>query len=85
VHPTWFVMVNLRSEAHVVILTLSGSVHPGPRHSVVWPFLEVAGKKVLPQRLTHLFEEISEVPDYWEIARDGMVSLSEIMNSDDCD
>jgi hypothetical protein len=35
--------------------------------------------------LAHLFEEISEVSDYREIACDGMVSLSEIMNRDDCD
>ena len=37
------------------------------------------------QRLAHLFEEISEMSDYREIACDGMVSLSEIMNRDDCD
>ena len=36
-------------------------------------------------RLAHLFEEIPEMPDYREIACDGMVSLSEIMNRDDCD
>jgi hypothetical protein len=35
--------------------------------------------------LAHLFEEIPEVSDYWEVACDGMVSLSEIMNRDDCD
>ena len=84
-HPTGFVMIDLRAEANVVVLTLRGSVYPGPRDSVVWPFLEVAGKKVLPQRLAHLFEEIPEVPDDWEVACDGMVSLREIMNRDDCD
>jgi hypothetical protein len=78
-------MIDLRAEANVIVLALGGSVHPGPRDSVVWTFLEVAGKKVLPQRLAHPFEEIPEVPDDWEVARDGMVSLSEIMNRDDCD
>ena len=78
-------MIDLRAEANVVVLALGGSVHPGPRDSVVWPFLEVAGKEVLPQRLAHLFEEVPEVSDYWEVACDGMVSLSEIMNRDDCD
>jgi hypothetical protein len=84
-HPTGFVMINLRAEANVVVLTLRGSVYPGPRDSVVWPFLEVAGKEILPQRLAHLFEEIPEVSDYWEVSRDSMVSLSKIMNRDDCD
>ena len=39
----------------------------------------------MPQRLAHLFEEMPEVSDYREVACDGMVSLSEIMNRDDCD
>ena len=39
----------------------------------------------MPQRLAHPFEEIPEMPDDWEVARHGMVSLSEIMNRDDCD
>lgn len=78
-------MIDLRAEANVIVLTLGRSVHPRPRDSVVWAFLKVAGKEVLPQRLAHLFEEISEVPDHWEVPGDGMVSLSEIMNRDDCD
>jgi len=84
VHPTGFMMIDLRAEANVIVLTLGGRVHPRPRDSVVGPLLEVAGKEVLPQRLAHLFQEIPEVSDHWEVARDGMVSLSKIMNRDNC-
>jgi hypothetical protein len=82
---TRFVVIDLRAEANVVVLTLGRGVHPRPRDPVVWAFLEVPGKEVLSQRLAHLFEEISEMPDYREVPSDCMVSLREITNRDDCD
>ena len=82
-HPSRLVVVNLGSEPNEVVLTLCRGVHPRTRDTVVRPLVAVASKEILTQGLPHFLEEVPEVSDHRKVSRHRVLSLSEVVDSDD--